>query len=172
MGRDHWPKELLALLANYDESKSDKDLKKLLEWLGKPWMHFDMLYAVYSNLVESEVKRIPGEYKELREKIARFMLDGVINNRYGRYQLCSFYAIAVNEGLEDEALKLIDNWAATGHKGYDATTWWFFWASHPKSRLAEMAERKSIELGRPIEPMPEEEKNLKVIELIMSSCAG
>ncbi|GEM_PF-1592572 len=172
LGRERWPKDLLELLANYDETKNDKDLKKILDWLGKPWMHFNMLYGVYSELLDSEALRIPGEYKELRVQIARFMLKGVIHNRYDRYQLCSFYAIAVNEGLEDEALKLIDNWAATGHDGYDAKTWLLFWACYPKTKLAEMAERKRAELGKPFEPMSEEEKALTTLQMIMGSVAG
>lgn len=176
MGRKYWPDKLVRLLDCYLLTKNEKDLGKLLRWLGKPWMDFNILYNVYTELKERDVRIVaadlPEMFLELRQKIFDLMLRGAVHNRYDRYKLYSLYEIAEKEGRADEVLAIIDHCAEIGHKGYDARTWEFFWASFPDTKLSKLAEKKLEELGKPLPEMTAEEKSLLVIQMIMGSVAA
>jgi hypothetical protein len=171
MGRKYWPKESDKLLDNYLRTKNEKDLGKLFQRLGKPWMDFNILYNVYTELKERDVRIVaadlPEMFLDLRLKIIDLMLRGAVHNRYDRYKLYSLYEIAEKEGKADEVLAIIDRWAEICDKGYDARTWEFFWASFPDTKLSKMAERKLEELGKPLPEMTEIEKNLFVVQSII-----
>ncbi|HOX30465.1 MAG TPA: hypothetical protein P5080_04710 [Candidatus Paceibacterota bacterium] len=176
MDRKYWPDELVKLLDSYLKTKSEKDFDKLLRWLKKPWMDFNILYNVYTELKERDIRimaaDLPEKYLDLRQKIIELMLRGAVHNRYDRYKLYSLYEIAEKEGKADEVLAIIDHCAEIGHKGYDAKTWRFFWASFPDTKLSKLAEQKLAELGKPLPEMTEDEKNLFVIQSIVGSFAA
>jgi len=170
--RKYWNPDLVALLEKYYQTKNEQNFKKLLKWLGVRWRSFGELYEVYSEVKNFDRVKNSGEYLDLRLEITGFMIRGAWDNHYDRNQLCILYGIALDEGKEDEALKVIARRAPIGDDYYDAKTWQLFWAYYPDTKLSQLAEKKLAESGSPLKPMSEEEKALTTLQIIMGSVAG
>ena len=106
----------------------------------------------------------------LRLEVAKLM----VQKANGRNELCSMYGIAMIYGVEEAALDRISRTAETSESGnyYNSTTWKLFWATYPKTKLADLAEQRLQKLGSPIPQMTEEEKNMFAMELLVGSFAA